>query len=129
MGTHPIFESDFDCLTDMIRKAVSKSNFESYLQKAISVCSSVQPRFLDQNINNDPSLRTAAKHLQEALNYTLPGGKMTRGLITTRVFHSLADPDCYEWYELQTTSWISLQPGAGEHAGIKRQDFQQSTML
>merc|ERR1711953_768334 len=100
MGTHPIFESDFDCLTDMIRKAVSKSNFESYLQKAISVCSSVQPRFLDQNINNDPSLRTAAKHLQEALNYTLPGGKMTRGLITTRVFHSLADPDCYEWYEV-----------------------------
>ena len=62
----------------MIRKAVSKSNFESYLQKAISICSSVQPRFLDQNMNNDPSLRTAAKHLQEALNYTLPGGKMTR---------------------------------------------------
>jgi len=27
MGTHPIFESDFDCLTDTLRKGIQFSRF------------------------------------------------------------------------------------------------------
>ena len=65
----------------MIIKSVSKSNFESYLPKAISICSNFQPRFLDSNISRDQALLTAGQHLKNALNYTLPGGKMTRWVI------------------------------------------------
>jgi len=34
MGTHPIFESDFDCLTEMIKNGASRGNRRSLGSKS-----------------------------------------------------------------------------------------------
>merc|ERR1711970_1155278 len=35
MGTHPIFESDFDCLTEMEQKTTKKQNPSEFLRQII----------------------------------------------------------------------------------------------
>merc|ERR1712137_719812 len=52
MGTHPIFESDFDCLTEMgVRRDWYQSNEKIILALLIKGTSDVTVEFLDQSVS------------------------------------------------------------------------------
>jgi len=90
MGTHPIFESDFDCLTEMI----SRQRFIQFMPKAVnlirkSVSEPTHSKFMANIVS--PQVAPAVTHLTNALQYNLPGGKHARGLLAANVFSSLAD--------------------------------------
>merc|ERR1712131_183338 len=72
MGTHPIFESDFDCLTEMgVRRDWYQSNEKIILALLIKGTSDVTVEFLDQSFSCSGLDKDGNKFTEE-INLALP---------------------------------------------------------
>merc|ERR1712158_214735 len=61
MGTHPIFESDFDCLTENMSESflfTSESVGEGHPDK---ICDQVSDAILDAHLKQDPNAKVACE--------------------------------------------------------------------
>jgi len=94
MGTHPIFESDFDCLTVqlLMRLILSKAQFAAFVPRVIEIVKNAQTKrksLITPFCGDGEALKPALDHLEKALAYNLVGGKMTRGLMAAEIYYAL----------------------------------------